>query len=78
MLAWTRPTLPNGQIIAYNLKWTPVDGSASFNTTLTLDTTYNITGLQSYATYNVSVSASTAAGQGPSLFFIVLTSIGRK
>lgn len=77
-LAWTRPVLPNGQITAYNLTWTPVDGSVGFNATSTLDTTYNITGLLSYMTYNVSVSASTAAGQGPPLYFIVLTSIGRK
>ncbi|XP_078242687.1 neural cell adhesion molecule L1 isoform X3 [Pogona vitticeps] len=72
LLEWTRPTFPNGKLLAYVLAYqqanqtanqTEVDviKSISFPPT---QLTFNFTGLDPYTPYNFNLSAETSAGKG--------------
>ena len=53
----------NGVIIGYNISYSVPGGTISNRATT--DTSYNITGLDPYTVYNVSVAAYTSVGTGP-------------
>ena len=54
----------NGVIIGYNISYYSVPGGTISNRATT-DTSYDITGLNPYTLYNVSVAAYTSVGTGP-------------
>lgn len=64
-VTWQDPETPNGKILVYTVHWQLEDGSAEMNRANTTNTRYVISNLYSFTKYNVTVSASTTAGEGP-------------
>ena len=66
-LKWNPPDKPNGIVILYTVTWNEVgtvtdnDGEGSDNAT---SSSYDVTGLKAYTTYNISIVAWTEVGSG--------------
>ena len=77
-LNWDPPEKPNGFIILYTVNWTEVgtvtdtDGEGSADTK---NTSYDVTGLNSYTTYNISIAAWTKVGRGDPEYIQAYTTI---
>ena len=69
MVTWEEvfPIDQNGIITNYEVQYEPLQFTDSFNTmfTNTTDMVVNLTNLQEYVEYSISVSAYTAIGFGP-------------
>ena len=66
-LNWDPPDEPNGIVILYTVTWNEVgtvtdnNGEGSDNAT---SSSYDVTGLKAYTTYNISIAAWTEVGSG--------------
>ena len=68
----------NGEITMYEVQYDPLetfDGQISTETTNTLLMCTNLTGLEEYVEYNISVRAYTSEGPGPYSLGIVETTL---
>lgn len=66
LVSWTPPSTPNGVVTTYNLYINYSDGSSITRMQISgAAVNYTVSGLQPYQLVSVSISASTAAGEGP-------------
>ena len=65
-ITWNQPTMPNGIIIMYDIRYRESDNSDSFVFFVNgiTDTQYIISGLTSFISYTIGVRAYTIAGPG--------------
>ncbi|XP_077591289.1 phosphatidylinositol phosphatase PTPRQ [Stigmatopora nigra] len=63
-VAWQRPLESNGEITEYTLM---LSGPGGSNTTHTPNSSFTLTNLQPYTSYNLSITAATRKGSGPPL-----------
>ena len=66
-ITWTEPLEDdqNGVIIGYNISYFPLPANGQITNVTTSNTSLDISGLDVYTNYNVSVAAYTSAGTGP-------------
>ena len=66
-ITWTEPLEDdqNGVIIGYNISYFSLSAGGQPTNDFTSNTSLNISGLDVYTDYNVSVAAYTSAGTGP-------------
>ena len=62
---WSAPTMPNGIITEYILRYSPSDGGSGRREEGITGTEFTLTGLVPYTSYTVSVQACTFEGCGP-------------
>ena len=74
-ITWTEPLEDdqNGVIIGYNISYFSLLAVGQLTQVFTSDTSYNISGLDVYTDYNVSVAAYTSAGTGPFVSTVIRT-----
>ena len=65
-ITWNQPSIPNGIIIMYDIRYTESNNSDSFVIFVNgiTDTQYMISGLTSFISYTIGVRAYTIAGPG--------------
>ena len=65
-ITWNQPSIPNGIIIMYDIRYRQSDNSDSFVIFVNgvTDTQYIISGLTSFISYTIGVRAYTIAGPG--------------
>ena len=65
-ITWNQPSIPNGIIIMYDIRYRESDNSDSFVIFVNgiTDTQYIISGLTSFISYTIGVRAYTIAGPG--------------
>jgi len=65
-ITWNQPSITNGIIIMYDIRYRKTDGSDSFTVFVNdiTDTQYIISGLTSFISYTIGVRAHTIAGPG--------------
>lgn len=65
-LMWSRPSVPNGDLIHYTISYNSTSGTEARVTVDGDRTDTVVTGLHPYTYYSFNVSASTRVGNGPS------------
>ena len=63
-ITWNIPTVPNGIIIMYEIRYRESNSNGPYNMTNTTNTQYNIQGLLSFTNYTIGVRAYTSVGPG--------------
>ena len=63
-VTWNIPTVPNGVIIMYEIRYRESNSSGQYNMTNTTNTQYSIEGLLPYINYTIGVRAYTSVGPG--------------
>ena len=63
-VTWNIPTVPNGIIIMYEIRYRESNSSGPYNMTNTTNTQYSIGGLLPYTNYTIGVRAYTSVGSG--------------
>ena len=63
-ITWSMPTLPNGVIIMYEIRYRESNSNGPYNITNTTNTQYNIGGLLPNTNYVIGVRAYTSVGPG--------------
>ena len=77
-LNWDPPEKPNGFIILYTVTWNEVGAVTDNDDDLsdnTKSTSYDVTGLKAYTTYNISIAAWTEVGIGDPKYIQAYTTI---
>lgn len=62
---WSAPTMTNGMITEYILRYSPTDEESEEREEGITETEFTVTGLVPYTNYTVSVQACTSEGCGP-------------
>ena len=63
-ITWNVPTVPNGVIIMYEIRYREFNSNGPYNMTFTINTQYSIVGLVPYTNYTIGVRAYTSIGPG--------------
>ena len=63
-ITWKVPTVPNGVIIMYEIRYREFNSNGPYNMTFTINTQYSIVGLVPYTNYTIGVRAYTSIGPG--------------
>ena len=63
-ISWNIPTVPNGVIIMYAIRYRESISNSPYNMTNTTNTQYSIGGLLPYTNYTIGVRAYTSVGPG--------------
>ena len=63
-VTWNIPTVPNGVIIMYEIRYRESNSSGPYNMSNTSNTQYSIGGLLPYTNYTIGVRAYTTVGPG--------------
>ena len=63
-ITWNIPTLPNGVIIIYEIRYRESNSNGPYNMTNTTNTQYSIVGLLLNTNYTIGVRAYTSVGPG--------------
>ena len=63
-VTWNIPTVPNGVIIMYEIRYRESNSSGPYNMSNTSNTQYSIGGLLPYTNYTIGVRAYTSVGPG--------------
>ena len=71
-LSWSEPLLPHGVITSYTITYNSTGRQISV-TVNARDTSYLLSGLDEFTTYDVFIYASTRVGSGPSATLTVTT-----
>ena len=61
---WNIPTVPNGIIIMYEIRYRESNSNVPYNMTNTTNTQYSIGGLLTNSNYTIGVRAYTSVGPG--------------
>ena len=61
---WNIPTVPNGVIITYEIRYRESNSNGPYNMTNTTNTRYSIGGLLPFTNYTIGVRAYTSVGPG--------------
>ena len=64
IVRWNIPTIPNGVIIMYAVRYRESISNSPYNMTNTTNTQYSIGGLLPYNNYTIGVRAYTSVGPG--------------
>ena len=74
-LTWTPPTVPNGVIQSYKIRFTPVNHPGEANQTVLGGDRrmWELGGLRPFTNYSVQLSANTSAGESPSDVTVIRT-----
>ena len=63
-ISWNPPTVPNGIITVYEIRYTKSTSTHPYNITNTTNTQYSIVGLIPNTSYTIGVRAYTSIGPG--------------
>ena len=63
-ISWSLPTMPNGDITLYEIRYREFSSNDSYNMTNTTSTAYSIGGLVPNTSYTIGVRAYTSVGPG--------------
>ena len=63
-IAWSPPTIPNGIITVYEIRYRESTNTGPYNITNTTNTQYSIVGLIPNTSYTIGVRAYTSIGPG--------------
>ena len=63
-ITWNVPTVPNGVIIMYEIRYREFNSNGPYNMAYTNNTQYSIVGLLPYTNYTIGVRANTTIGPG--------------
>ena len=63
-ISWNPPTIPNGIITVYEIRYRESTGTGPYNITNTTNTEYSIIGLIPNTSYTIGVRAYTSIGPG--------------
>ena len=63
-ITWNPPTIPNGIITVYEIRYRESTSTGPYNITNTTNTYYNIAGLIPNTSYTIGVRAYTSIGPG--------------
>ena len=63
-ITWNIPTVPNGVIIVYEIRYKESNSNSPYNMTNTTNTQYTIAGLLPNTSYTIGVRAYTSVGPG--------------
>ena len=75
-ISWTLPTMPNGLITMYEIRYRESTSTGPYNMTTTTNTQYSIGGLLPNTSYTIGVRAVTSAGPGEWTDLSVATALG--
>ena len=64
IITWNVPTVPNGVIIMYEIRYRESNSNGPYNMTNTTNTQYSIRGLLPITKYIIGVRAYTSVGPG--------------
>ena len=64
LIVWNPPTMPNGIITVYEIRYRESSSTGPYNITNTTNTQYNIVGLIPNTSYTIEVRAYTSIGPG--------------
>ena len=64
LIVWNPPTMPNGIITAYSIRYRESTSTDPYNITNTTNTQYSIVGLIPNTSYTIGVRAYTSIGPG--------------
>ena len=73
---WNIPTVPNGVIIMYEIRFIESNSSGPYNMTNTTNTQYSIGGLLPNTNYTIGVRAYTSVGPGEWSDIFASTTLG--
>ena len=63
-ISWNPPTIPNGIITVYEIRYRESTSTGPYNITNTINTQYSIVGLIPNTSYTIGVRAHTSTGPG--------------
>ena len=75
-VTWNIPTVPNGVIIMYEIRYRESNSNGPYNMTNTTNTQYSIGGLLPNTNYTIGVRAYTSVGPGEWSDITASTSLG--